>query len=75
MYCVLYEALGVLCVVATDPCADNNGGCQGTCENRDGGAVCGCPEGYQLGTDQKSCTGNVHHTQHTQGDQLGVCLS
>ena len=31
--------------------------CQGLCENTLGSYLCSCPEGYSLGSDQRSCVG------------------
>ena len=40
-------------------CAIKNGGCNHNCMNTEGAYKCLCKEGYVLGSDGKTCTGNV----------------
>lgn len=50
--------LVVLCVLLDDQeCDIDNGGCQHTCINTDGGYYCSCNQGYQIDDDHKSCKG------------------
>ena len=37
-----------------------NGGCSHDCMNTDGGYVCSCNEGFEIGNDQHSCIGNFY---------------
>lgn len=39
-----------------DECTEQNTGCQ-YCENAYGGYECTCPEGFELGEDEKNCVG------------------
>ena len=41
-----------------DECAVDNGGCDHICINKPGSFECQCKEGYALGADGKTCTGN-----------------
>ena len=41
-----------------DECSVRNGDCDHTCKNKQGSFECGCKNGYKLGGDQKSCSGN-----------------
>ena len=38
-------------------CLVDNGGCDHTCQNYDGGRYCSCRSGYRLATDGKTCEG------------------
>ena len=40
-------------------CDTNSGGCDHTCVNKDGSFECKCDDGYILGNDSKSCSGNI----------------
>ena len=42
--------------IATDPCDTNNGGCDHTCTNTNGAAVCSCLSGT-LNADGMACDG------------------
>ena len=48
-------------IVATNPCASNNGGCSHLCllSTAPGGHTCACPDGrgYQLAANQRDCIG------------------
>lgn len=52
------DAGALSAVVESSPtCSENNGGCQGTCTQLDGGnAICSCPSGYTLMQDGQTCT-------------------
>ena len=45
----------------TDPCRDNNGGCEHRCENDNGRPVCKCYKGYVLSRDGRSCEGTCRN--------------
>lgn len=40
-----------------DECGTAKHDCQHKCENTVGGYVCGCPKGFQLNKDKKTCSG------------------
>ena len=40
-----------------DECAVDNGGCNQICINTPGSSECVCKDGYELGSDGKTCTG------------------
>ena len=42
-----------------DECANNNGGCDQTCDNTVGSFLCSCGEGYRLDDDMTSCNGII----------------
>lgn len=48
-----------------DECAEQNTGCQ-YCENAYGGYECTCPEGFELGEDEKNCVGEFLHKYNCQ---------
>ena len=45
-------------LIDIDECAVDNGGCDHICVNKPGSFECQCKEGYLLGDDGKTCTGN-----------------
>ena len=42
-----------------DECLVGNGGCSHVCTNTDGSYSCGCPHGWRLGLDGRTCEGNI----------------
>ena len=44
-----------------DECQLDTDGCQGGCNNTDGGFLCTCEEGLQLQADSVTCQGNMHY--------------
>ena len=42
-----------------DECANNNGGCDQTCNNTVGSFLCSCGDGYRLDDDMTSCNGII----------------
>lgn len=42
-----------------DECAESTAGCAQICHNDPGSFHCECHSGYQLGTDGKSCLGEL----------------
>ena len=61
---MLNEAL--LLSVDIDECAlPNQGGCEHTCHNYEGGYYCTCPAGYRLMDDDKGCEGTPFLYGHT----------
>ena len=40
-----------------DECAVGNGGCDHICVNKPGSFECQCKDGYELGSDGKTCEG------------------
>ena len=55
-------------ILPTDQCDINNGGCDQICAN---GGQCQCSTGYRLGSDGRSCNGEI--IQHDQ--QQLVCIA
>ena len=45
------------CIIDTNECANNNGGCDQTCKNTDGSYECQCNDGYYLDDDNHGCSG------------------
>ena len=45
------------CIIDTNECANNNGGCDQTCNNTDGSYECQCNDGYYLDDDNHGCSG------------------
>ena len=43
-------------------CSTNNGGCGDICTNSVGGFECSCQAGFQLGPDQRICSGKAQQT-------------
>ena len=42
-----------------DECKKKNGGCNQICVNKPGTFECTCKVGYKLGTNKKTCSGNI----------------
>ena len=38
-------------------CESENGGCEHNCTNEKGSFFCSCPEGFEIGSDSRSCVG------------------
>lgn len=47
------------CVVISETCAVNNGGCDCTCKDTSTGVRCSCPVGFTLQPDGKTCKGQT----------------
>ena len=47
------------CVVDVDECQQRPKVCEFTCSNTLGSFVCGCPAGYVLNMDQRTCRGQL----------------
>ena len=45
------------CFVDVNECLIDNGDCAQTCENMDGSYQCSCWNGYELTSDNYTCTG------------------
>ena len=43
--------------IDVDECQTDNGGCAQTCNNIDGSYECSCQDGYELDSDNHTCTG------------------
>lgn len=54
-----------LCVVISETCAVNNGGCDCTCKDTSTGVHCSCPVGFTLQLDGKTCKGQMRSSQTT----------
>ena len=44
-------------IIDVDECAVDNGGCEGTCVNRQGSYQCFCSSGFRLASNGKKCIG------------------
>lgn len=60
--CRLSRCFLVVCLSRTgetdvDECAVDNGGCEGTCVNRQGSYQCFCSSGFRLASNGKKCIG------------------
>ena len=55
-----------------DECEENVDGCSHGCVNTEGSYYCTCPSGYELISDNKTCTGEVFstYTQPSSNFQL-----
>ena len=55
----IYEAIQPINIFSSDidECSLGNAGCNQTCHDVDGSYFCSCYSGYQLATDQHTCTG------------------
>ena len=42
----------------TDECSEGTSGCDHNCTNTDGSYYCTCTDGYELETDNNTCTGD-----------------
>ena len=40
-------------------CGTNNGGCEGSCKDTDGGYECTCAEGFELNANNHTCDGTL----------------
>ena len=45
------------CILDTNECDDDNGGCSQNCTNTEGSFECFCRNGYILDSDGKNCSG------------------
>lgn len=45
----------MICLLGSNPCADENGGCSHLCLYRPQGLRCACPIGFELISDMKTC--------------------
>jgi len=43
-----------------DECEEGTDGCDHNCTNTDGSYYCTCMDGYELESDNHTCTGNDH---------------
>ena len=43
-----------------DECEERTDGCDHNCTNTDGSYYCTCMDGYELESDNHTCTGNDH---------------
>ena len=53
-------------------CVQGTHNCEGTCTNTAGGFECGCPQGYQLSSDGRSCI-DVDECANDRGGCGQVC--
>ena len=54
-----YNSLIINSLIADiDECAEGSDGCNHNCTNTAGGYMCFCMDGYQLESDNHTCTGN-----------------
>ena len=44
-------------IVDINECLDDNGGCEQTCNDTEGGFMCGCDEGFVLNANKINCQG------------------
>uniref|UniRef100_A0A8D3C0L4 Signal peptide, CUB and EGF-like domain-containing protein 3 n=1 Tax=Scophthalmus maximus TaxID=52904 RepID=A0A8D3C0L4_SCOMX len=56
----------MLCVVISETCAVNNGGCDCTCKDTSTGVRCSCPVGFTLQPDGKTCK-DIDECEHHNG--------
>ena len=56
--------------VDVDECLTDNGGCTQTCNNIDGSYQCSCWDGYQLDSDNHTCTGQCCMYSSNSWNQL-----
>ena len=45
------------CITDIDECDGDVHGCSDICNNNEGSYTCACESGYQLGNDDRTCTG------------------
>ena len=43
--------------VDIDECEENTDGCEYNCTNTMGSFICTCPDGFEVGSDDRSCVG------------------
>ena len=55
--------VGVVCIAEVNECseANNRGGCDQGCVNKQGGYECFCGSGFVLSDDGKTCSGMLDH--------------
>uniref|UniRef100_A0A8C9ZLL2 Signal peptide, CUB and EGF-like domain-containing protein 2 n=1 Tax=Sander lucioperca TaxID=283035 RepID=A0A8C9ZLL2_SANLU len=53
--CIGHSHIFTSCVVISETCAVNNGGCDCTCKDTSTGVRCSCPVGFTLQPDGKTC--------------------
>ena len=55
---ILIDIYGVV-FVDIDECAEESDPCSDGCENEEGSFTCTCPTGKKIGSDFKTCQGDV----------------
>ena len=56
-FLILLHGIVIIFVADSDECTLGNGGCSHICTNTDGSYSCGCPSGFKLGLDGRTCHG------------------
>lgn len=51
-------------ILDLDECKRNNGGCEHSCHNYEGGYWCSCKDGYKLKDDEHGCEGKILNYQN-----------
>ena len=61
LYAVVFDVIIATVFTDIDECSRNTDGCDHGCLNTPGSYLCTCRTGYQLQSDQHSCSGNTSH--------------
>ena len=59
-----------LSVADVDECEANNGGCEQTCTDNEGGYECTCGTGWSLNKNKHSCDGEEEERGEGRGEEV-----
>jgi len=74
-YSGTYQRINGTSCTDVNECEDNNGFCDGTCNNQDGSYSCSCPQGYQLGRNGRECDDVDECLQGVNCPSGSICIN
>ena len=58
--------INIFLCLDVNECDTDNGGCQQTCNNRDGAFYCSCDRGYTVNINHLDCDGSLKQLKHME---------